>query len=101
METNLEAAGLEARPPLTTYEGLAKMIDHSLLRPELTDEQVLEGCRLAQRYDVASVCVRPSDVDLAVRTLKGTSVAVGSVVGFPDGGATTAVKLYETRDLIR
>lgn len=101
METNLEAAGLEARPPLTTYEGLAKMIDHSLLRPELTDEQVLEGCRLAQRYDVASVCVRPSDVDLAVRTLKGTSVAVGSVVGFPHGGATTAVKLYETRDLIR
>ena len=77
------------------------MIDHSLLRPELNDEQVIEGCKLAQRYDVASVCVRPSDVDLAVRTLAGSNVAAGSVVGFPHGGSTTPVKVYETRDLLR
>ena len=89
------------RPPLTTYEGLAKMIDHSLLRPELTHEQVVAGIELACHYDVASVCVRPSDADTAVSMLKGTNVAAGSVVGFPHGGSTTPVKVYETRDLLR
>lgn len=101
MSENTPERTEQARPPLTTYEGLAKMIDHSLLRPELSDEQVIEGCKLARRYDVASVCVRPSDVDLAVRTLEGCAVAVGSVAGFPHGGSTTPVKVYETRDLLR
>src|SRR5207245_820147 len=89
------------RPPLTTYENLAKMIDHSLLRPELTDEQVIEGCELAKRYGVSSVCVRPCDVELAVRALGGSDVAVGSVAGFPHGSTTTAAKLYEIRDVLR
>ena len=89
------------RPPLTTYESLAKMIDHSLVRPELTDEQVVAGCELAKRYQVASVSVRPCDVDLAVRLLGGSGVAVGSVAGFPHGSSTTAVKLYEIRDVLR
>lgn len=89
------------RPPLTTYEGLAKMIDHSLVRPELTDEQVIAGCELAKSYQVASVSVRPCDVDLAVRLLGGSGVAVGSVAGFPHGSSTTAVKLYEIRDVLR
>ncbi|MGA2327919.1 MAG: deoxyribose-phosphate aldolase [Bryobacteraceae bacterium] len=89
------------RPPLATYEALAKMIDHSLLRPELTDEQVLDGCRVAGRYNVASVTVRPSDVDAAVRWMSGSGVAVGSVAGFPHGSQTTATKLYEARDLLR
>ncbi len=91
----------EARAPLTSYEQLAKMIDHSLVRPELTEEQVVEGCRLAIRYGVASVSVRPSDADLAVNLMKDSGVAVGSVVGFPHGSQTTAVKLYEARDLLR
>jgi deoxyribose-phosphate aldolase len=91
----------ETRPPLTTYEGLAKMIDHSLVRPELTDEQVVAGCELAKRYQVASVSVRPCDVDLAVRLLSGSDVAVGSLAGFPHGSSTTAVKLYEIRDVLR
>lgn len=90
-----------SRPPLATYQGLAKMIDHSLLRPELNDEQVEAGCHLALAYNVASVCARPSDADLVVRLLEGSTVAPSSVVGFPHGGATTAVKLYETRDLLR
>jgi deoxyribose-phosphate aldolase len=77
------------------------MIDHSLVRPELTEEQVLEGCRIAKAYNTASVSVRPSDVDLAVRHLGGSAVAVGSVAGFPHGSQTTAVKLYEARDLLR
>ncbi len=87
--------------PLATYEDLAKMIDHSLLRPELTEEVVLEGCRIACQYQVASVTARPSDVDTAVRALEGSGVPVGSVAGFPHGSQTTAVKLYEARDLIR
>ena len=97
----MEPLSSNTRPPLNTYEALAKMIDHSLVRPELTDDQVAEGCALAKRYQVASVSVRPSDVDLAVRLLEGSGVAVGSVSGFPHGSTTTATKLYETRDLVR
>lgn len=84
-----------------TYEQVAKMIDHSLLKPELSEEAVIEGCKLARRYEVASVCVRPSNVELAVKLLEGSGVAVGSVVGFPHGTNTTPVKLYEARDLLR
>jgi deoxyribose-phosphate aldolase len=97
----MEPAITEARPPLTTYEALAKMIDHSLVRPELTDDHVVEGCALAKRYQVASVSVRPCDVDMAVRLLDGSGVTVGSISGFPHGSTTTAAKLYETRDLLR
>lgn len=91
----------DARKPLSSYEDLAKMIDHSLVRPELTEEQMIEGCELARRYQVASVSVRPCDVDVAVRLLNGSGVAVGSVAGFPHGSTTTAAKLYELRDLLR
>ena len=89
------------RPPLARYEDLAQMIDHSLVRPELTDDDVIAGCRLAQQYAVASVSVRPCDIELAVRELQGSSVRVGSVAGFPHGYGTTAVKLYEARDGLR
>jgi len=91
----------DARPPLTRYEDVAKMIDHSLLRPELTEEQVADGCRIAREYQVASVTVRPCDVDFAVRQMQGSGVPVGGVAGFPHGSNTTATKLYETRDMLR
>jgi deoxyribose-phosphate aldolase len=91
----------DSRPPLGTYEGLAKMIDHSLLRPELADAQVLDGCRIAREYNVATVTVRPCDVDTAVRAMEGSGVGVSTVAGFPHGSATTAAKLYEVRDLLR
>jgi deoxyribose-phosphate aldolase len=78
-----------------TYERLAKAIDHSLLRPELTLDEVRRGCELAVRYDVASVCVRPADVPLAAEVLAGTRVAVGTVVGFPHGSHATATKVFE------
>ena len=97
----MDANGAAAREPLQTYEQLAKMIDHSLVRPDLTDEHIAGGCRIAAEYQVASVAVRPSDVEFAVRQLSGSGVAVGSVCGFPHGSATTAVKLYEVRDLLR
>ena len=77
------------------------MIDHSLIRPELTDKHVHEACRIAREYDVANVTVRPSDVDLAIGLMDGSGVPVGSVVGFPHGSPTTPVKLYEARDLLR
>lgn len=91
----------ETRPPLTSLEQVAKMIDHALVRPDLTDEQVLAGCELALRYNVASVSVRPCDIDLAVRLLAGSEVRPGAVSGFPHGNTTTPAKLYETRDLLR
>ena len=87
--------------PVETYEALAKIIDHLALSPELTDDDVAEHCRLAREYDVATIIVRPSDVDQAVRWMGSSAVRVGSTVGYPDGSANTATKLYEGRDLLR
>ncbi len=92
---------IPVRPPLRRYEELAKMIDHSLVRPELTDDDVRAGCELARSYDVACVVVRPCDLETAVRVMEGSSVKVASVAGFPHGSSTTAVKLYEARDVLR
>ena len=78
-----------------TYRDVAKTIDHSLLRPELDDRFVADGCRLAAEYDVASVCVRPADVARARAILAGTDVAVGTTVGFPHGNHLTATKVFE------
>jgi deoxyribose-phosphate aldolase len=86
--------------PQTSVARVAKMIDHSLLRPELTLAEIREGCDLAARYQVASVCVRPCDVPLAAEALTGTGVLVGTVVSFPHGSATTPVKVTETRAAI-
>jgi deoxyribose-phosphate aldolase len=76
---------------------IAKAIDHSLLRPELDDAFVEDGCRLAAEYNVASVCVRPADVPRAAAILAGTDVAVGTTIGFPHGGHATATKVDESR----
>jgi deoxyribose-phosphate aldolase len=76
---------------------VAKTIDHSLLKPELDDQFIEDGCRLAAKYDVASVCVRPVDVKRAQEILDGTDVAVGTVVGFPHGDHLTATKVFEAR----
>lgn len=90
--------------PLTidelTYERVAKTIDHSLLRPELTLDEVREGCAIAARYHVASVCARPADVALCAESLAGSDVAVGTVIGFPHGSSTTATKVFETERAI-
>jgi deoxyribose-phosphate aldolase len=80
-----------------TERDVAKTIDHSLLKPELDDRFVEDGCRLAAAYDVASVCVPPVHVRRAAAILGGTDVAVGTVVGFPHGYATTETKVAETR----
>ena len=83
-----------------TERQIAKTIDHSLLRPELDDAFVEDGCRLAAAYDVASVCVPPVHVSRAHGILAGTDVAVGTVVGFPHGYATTETKIAETRQAL-
>lgn len=79
-----------------TYEQLAKTIDHSLLHPTMTDQELEDGCRLAARYGVASVCIKPYAVRRAAELLQGTGVLVGAVIGFPHGNATTEAKRYET-----
>ncbi len=79
-----------------TYEELAKMIDHSLLHPTLTDRDLEDGCRLAAKYGVASVCIKPYAVTRAAELLRGTGVGVGAVIGFPHGNACTESKRYET-----
>src|SRR5262245_18151761 len=74
---------------------LAKMLDHSLLQPTLTDADLDRGFEVAREYRVASVCVKPYGVPRAVTALKGSGVLVGTVIGFPHGGHTTRIKRAE------
>jgi deoxyribose-phosphate aldolase len=78
-----------------TYAAIAKMLDHSLLQQVLTDTDLEKGCRLAREYDVASVCIKPYAVRRAVELLAGSTVAVGTVIGFPHGGNLTRIKVAE------
>ncbi len=79
-----------------TYEELAGMIDHSLLHPTLTDRELEDGCKLAVKYGVASVCIKPYAVKRAAELLAGSGVRVGCVIGFPHGNACMESKRYET-----
>ncbi len=79
-----------------SYDELAKMIDHSLLHPTMTDQDLDDGCRLAAKYGAASVCIKPYAVKRAAELLNGTGVLVGAVIGFPHGNGTTESKRYET-----
>src|SRR3954470_5189642 len=79
-----------------SYAELAKMIDHSLLHPTMTDRELDEGCAIAAKYQVASVCIKPYYIKRAVELLKGSGVLVGAVIGFPHGNSATESKRYET-----
>ena len=79
-----------------SYSDLAKMIDHSLLHPTMTDKDLEEGCKVAAQYQVASVCIKPYAVKQAVEWLRDSGVLVGAVIGFPHGNSTTESKRYET-----
>jgi len=83
-----------------TYDDIAKMIDHSLLSPTLTDEELEEGCRLALDYNCASVCIMPYYLKRCAEILKGSTVKASTTVGFPHGGHTTAIKLAEARQAL-
>ncbi len=78
-----------------TYEQIAKMIDHSLLNPTLTDRQLEQGCRLALAYDVASVCIMPYYLKRCAEILAGSTVKPTTTIGFPHGGHVTAIKVAE------
>ncbi len=80
---------------------IAKMIDHSLLHPTMTDKELRDGCRLARKYDAASVCIKPYAVPLAVEELKGSDVLVCTVIGFPHGNSHVDIKVQETERACR
>ena len=82
------------------YRTIAKMIDHSLLHPKSTDDDLESGCRSARKLDVASVCIKPYAVKLAVDVLAGSDVKVGTVIGFPHGANTTMVKAFEAQQAL-
>ena len=85
---------------MATYKEIAQMIDHSLLNPTLTDNDIIAGCKLADEYKVATVCVRPSDALLAKSVLKDSEVLVTTVIGFPHGTTTTLTKITEAKEAI-
>ena len=80
-----------------TRQQIAATIDHAALKPNLTDQDIVENCRLGKRYHVASVCVRPSDVALTARELAGSGVVPSAVIGFPHGAHRPEVKALEAR----
>jgi len=78
-----------------TYERIAKTLDHALLKPEITEAEIRFGCAMARKLDIAAVSVKPCYLPLVVQELEGSDVAAGTVVSFPHGHSTTAVKIYE------
>jgi deoxyribose-phosphate aldolase len=87
--------------PPAAPESPAPILVQTLLEPDLDDERVLAGIRASQGHGVASVRVRPCDIDLAIRSLDRGELRAGAVCGFPHGSHSTATKLFEARDLLR
>jgi len=83
-----------------TYQDIAKMIDHSLLNPALSDRDLEQGCQLARRYDVASVCIMPYYLRRCAEILKGSEVMPTTTIGFPHGGHVTTIKLAEAKQAL-
>ena len=79
---------------------LAKMIDHTILKPEADKASIEKLCKEALEYNFASVCINPTNVELAAKLLKGSEVKVCTVIGFPLGANTMEVKAFETKDAI-
>jgi deoxyribose-phosphate aldolase len=86
---------------MITKEQLARMIDHTLLKPTSTEKDVIKLCQEAKTYRFAAVCVNPTYVSLAAKLLKNTDVKVCTVIGFPLGATTTEVKAFETENAIK
>jgi deoxyribose-phosphate aldolase len=96
----IPVAKLEKLMAALTYADVARMIDHSLLQPNLTDADLEQGCRVAREYSVASVCIKPYAVRAAAGWLAGSAVAVGTTVGFPHGGHATSIKVAEVQQAL-
>lgn len=89
------------RPPEPHDASIAKLIDHALLKPTLTDAELEAGCRLALEYDVASVCIVPHALARCAELLAGSSVQPSTTIGFPHGSAAASTKLAEARQALR
>jgi deoxyribose-phosphate aldolase len=85
---------------IITGPSVARMIDHTLLKPESTKEQIIKLCEEAKQYNFATVCVNPYWVQTAANELRGSKVGVTTVIGFPLGSTSTFVKIAETRDAL-
>jgi len=83
-----------------TLKDIAQLIDHSLLHPTMTDADILKGCELADKYGVATVCVKPYSIPLVRQALRGSPVGICAVVGFPHGNSMTIVKLREAQEAL-
>ena len=79
---------------------IAKMADHSLLHPQMTDAEFEEECKIAIEYNVGAVCVKPYHVKRAAELMAGTDIKVSGVVAFPHGGSTTEIKLAEAKQIL-
>jgi deoxyribose-phosphate aldolase len=79
---------------------LAKMIDHSLFHPTLTDEGIVTGCEVAKKYTVATACVKPYAIHLAGDVLNGSGVGICAVIAFPHGNSTTSIKIREAEEAV-
>jgi deoxyribose-phosphate aldolase len=77
------------------------MIDHSLLKPELTEDEIIRGCEIAKKYDEATVCCAPSALSLVAKQLKGSGVKPTTVIGFPHGYNKTETKVFEAKQAIK
>jgi deoxyribose-phosphate aldolase len=86
---------------MPTDGSLPHMIDHTLLKPDATQDQIAQLCYEARKYGFASVCVNPTNVSLCTQLLKGSGVPVCTVVGFPLGATSTEVKVFEAQQAIR
>lgn len=86
---------------MTNAKEIAKMIDHSILHPTFTDNDLKKNCEIAKKYDVASVCVKPYAIKQAVEYLKDCHIKVGCVIGFPHGNSSVATKVFESENACR
>ena len=86
---------------MTRVSDIAKMIDHSILHPTFTDDDLKKNCEIAGKYHVATVCVKPYHTRMAAEILKDSDVAVCAVIGFPHGNSTTEIKIAETLQVIK
>jgi deoxyribose-phosphate aldolase len=84
-----------------TAHDIAQTIDHSLLRPDITVQGLIEGCAVAKKFDCVSICARPSDLPIITKELAGTGILVTTVASFPHGTCTTETKVFETEDAIK
>jgi deoxyribose-phosphate aldolase len=92
---------LEAASLLKDWRSVAKIIDHTLLKPEATADQVVRLCDEAREFGFGAVMVNSANVELAASKLRGSEVNVGSVIGFPFGAMLTSVKVFEAREAMR